>query len=372
MSDSRSRYSSAPLQNVKKAVPPKRGNKPQPPRTVGDYQDTAVGQRSFALLQVLLTIGLPLFFVIALLMPSNSLYLIFSAVSTGCLVLMWLLNAFVPNARMTLSFIHIAMILVCLFAVWMSAPSGQTIGQAGQGAASANAQGDDLASIFEQNANTGMVGLAAQQQSQNDFQVEATANPGAASLAQKRLEEFMSGWMNNDFKKMVSLSLPSWVSSHEDAEQAMFFVRGIRMPLSFEFLSVTGSDADNTRTVNMQVKMDKSNGQTPRSYLMQVLMMRVNDQWYVDPNSLTSEQEVADSSVTGIPVVTIAPAITALPSQQLFYNPEGGSKYHLDPNCKSVNPKYQPLQGSFVYSQINDAQFSNLEPCTDCRAPKRM
>ena len=157
MSDSRSRYSSAPLQNVKKAVPPKRGNKPQPPRTVGDYQDTAVGQRSFALLQVLLTIGLPLFFVIALLMPSNSMYLIFSAVSTGCLVLMWLLNAFVPNARMTLSFIHIAMILVCLFAVWMSAPSGQTIGQAGQGAVSANAQGDDLASIFEQNANTELV-----------------------------------------------------------------------------------------------------------------------------------------------------------------------------------------------------------------------
>lgn len=53
-------------------------------------------------------------------------------------------------------------------------------------------------------------------------------------------------------------------------------------------------------------------------------MMRVNDQRYVDPNSLTSEQEVADSSVTGIPVITIAPAITALP-QQLFYNLRGAS-----------------------------------------------
>lgn len=369
MSDNRSRYSSAPLQNVKKATPSRRSNKPQPPRTVGDYQDAAASQRSFIVLQILLTIFLPLFFIIALLVPSNSLYLTFSAISAGSLILMWLLNAFVPNARMTLSFIHMAMILVCLFAVWMSAPSSSSPRQNGQEVNVSVPQATDLASIFSQNANAGMVGMTAQNQSESS--AEATQNPGAASLAQKRLEEFMSAWMNNDFKKMVSLSLPSWVSSHEDPEQAMFFVRGIRTPLSFDFVNVTGSDADNTRTVNMQVKIDKSNGQTPRNYLMQVLMMRINDQWYIDPNSLSSEQEVADASMTQVPVITIAPMITASPSLQLYYNPDGGKQYHADPNCNIIKADYLPLQGTFFYSQINDEQFSKLQPCTNCHAPGR-
>lgn len=371
MSDSRSRYSSAPLQNVKKAMPPKRGNKPQPPRTVGDYQDAGAGQRSFAFLQVLLTILLPLFFVITLLMPNNKLYLIFSAVSAICLILMWLLNAFVPNARMTLSFIHMAMILVCLFAVWMSAPSSPVTSARNDPSLDApGVQGGDLASVFAQNASAGMVGLAAQQQV--DFQVEATPNPGAASLAQKRLDQFMSAWMSSNFKEMVSLSLPSWVSSHENPEQAMFFVRGIRMPINYEFQNVSGSDADNTRTVSMIVKMDKSNGQTPRNYLMQVLMMRVNDQWYVDPASLESDQEVHDTSVTAVPQVTLAPSITAAPSMQLYFNPDGGVLYHKDPNCSRVSPQYLPLSGVFIYSQINDAPYSHLQPCTDCQAPSRI
>lgn len=119
MSDNRSRYSSAPLQNLKKSAP-KRSSKPQPPRTVGDYQDAAIPQRSFSALQILLTIILPLIFIVSLLIRSSSIYILFAVISAACLLLMWLLNAFVPNARMTLSFIHIAMILVALFAVWMS------------------------------------------------------------------------------------------------------------------------------------------------------------------------------------------------------------------------------------------------------------
>lgn len=370
MSDNRSRYSSAPLQNVKKATPPKRGNKPQPPRTVGDYQDASVGQRSFVVLQLLLTLILPLFFVIALLFPSNSLYLLFCAVSAGSLLVMWLFNAFVPNARMTLSFIHIAMILVCLFAVWLSAPvAPANTQQSAADQTTVGEQGGDLASIFAQNSSASMVNMASQQ---NDFVVEATPNPGAASLAQQRLDQFMSAWMSSNFKDMVALSLPSWVSSQQDAEQAMFFVRGIRMPLSYEFQNVSGSDADNTRTVNMIVKMDKSNGQTPRNYLMQVLMMRVNDQWYVDPNSLESDQEVRDASVTDVPVVTIAPLITASPNLQLYYNPDGGAMYHVDPNCSIIKAEFLPLQGSFLYSQLNESQHSHLQPCTNCNAPSRI
>ena len=110
MSDNRSRYSSAPMQSVKRM--PKRSRTPQPPRTVGDYQDAGLPQRNFVVLQVLLTIALPIFFVVALLMRSARVYMIFAALSAGSLLVMWLMSAFVPNARLTLSFIHIAMILV--------------------------------------------------------------------------------------------------------------------------------------------------------------------------------------------------------------------------------------------------------------------
>ncbi len=61
----------------------------------------------------------------------------------------------------------------------------------------------------------------------------------------------------------------------------------------------------------------------------------------------------------------------ASPDTVLYYNPDGGSKYHLDPNCKSVLPKYQPLEGQFTYAEVNDEQYLYLEPCRICSAPGR-
>lgn len=370
MSDNRTRYSSAPLQNLKKTTA-RRNKRPQPPRTVGDYQDSATPQRSFAALQVLLTIVLPLVFIIALLVRSNSVYLLFAVISGACLLLMWLFNAFVPNARMTLSFIHISMILVSLFAVWMSAPTAPVSNQQNFNNNPANVQEGELASIFAKNSSASMVDMTEQQQQANYTVDSPTFNPGAASMAQQRLDQFMAAWINNDYKGMVNLSLPAWVSQQQNPEQAMFYVRGIRIPVSYEFKNVSGSDADNTRTIDMIATIDKSNGQTPRSYLMQVLMMRVNDIWYVDPTSLSSDQEVRDSSSTAVPQVTIAPLITAVPSLRLYYNADGGSFYHVDANCVSIKSEYLPLTSNFLFSQVNEPQFSNLQPCSNCHAPGR-
>ena len=370
MSDNRTRYSSAPLQNLKKSSP-KRSNKPQPPRTVGDYQDASIPQRSFSALQILLTIILPLLFIASLLIKSNTIYILFAAIAAACLLLMWLLNAFVPNARMTLSFIHIAMILVALFAVWMSAPSAPKNTGPNVANNSPNMQEGDLASIFAQNSSASMVDMTQQQQSDYTV-VSATSNPGAASMAQQRLDQFMTAWISNDYKGMVNLSLPAWVTQQQNPEQAMFYVRGIRMPVSYEFKNVSGSDADNTRTIDMIAAIDKSNGQAPRSYLMQVLMMRVNDIWYVDPTSLSSDQEIKDSSSTAVPQITIAPMVTGVPSLQLYYNTQGGMFYHVDPNCISIKAEYLPLTAGFLFSQVNDAQFSQLQPCTTCHAPGRV
>lgn len=59
------------------------------------------------------------------------------------------------------------------------------------------------------------------------------------------------------------------------------------------------------------------------------------------------------------------------PNRTLYYNPDGGSYYHAVDNCSSVAIKYQPLKGSFKYSQLNEPTFKNLKPCEKCVPPGR-
>ncbi len=59
------------------------------------------------------------------------------------------------------------------------------------------------------------------------------------------------------------------------------------------------------------------------------------------------------------------------PDTKLYYNPDGGMFYHLDPCCPSISQLYTPLQNSFTYAQVNDLPYRTLIPCLKCRAPKR-
>ena len=55
----------------------------------------------------------------------------------------------------------------------------------------------------------------------------------------------------------------------------------------------------------------------------------------------------------------------------LYYFPEGGQYYHADPNCKAVNEKYLPLEGTFTYAELDDEPYRELQPCGICGAPSR-
>ena len=59
------------------------------------------------------------------------------------------------------------------------------------------------------------------------------------------------------------------------------------------------------------------------------------------------------------------------PNLPLFFNPVGGKFYHLDQNCRSIKDRYLPLQGSLLYSELDDAQHSKLTPCASCNPPLR-
>lgn len=55
----------------------------------------------------------------------------------------------------------------------------------------------------------------------------------------------------------------------------------------------------------------------------------------------------------------------------LYYHPDGGQYYHVDENCQTVNPRFQPLQGMFFYRELNYEEYRDLQPCNVCGAPGR-
>ena len=55
----------------------------------------------------------------------------------------------------------------------------------------------------------------------------------------------------------------------------------------------------------------------------------------------------------------------------LYYNSKGGSKYHAQEHCQSINSSYYQYIKSFTYSQINDDDYKDLSPCNQCNAPLR-
>ncbi|MDD4080417.1 MAG: hypothetical protein PHP02_03255 [Eubacteriales bacterium] len=367
MSENRARYSSAPLRDMSRR-PPKPANSSRPP---AQQMGQPARVRSFPVLQVMLIIILPILFVVSLLAKDTRLYWVFVGASLLSLLAMGLLRAFVPNARKVLGVVHAAMIAVVLFALLVSTPPPP---------ADTVQSTQSLQSIFNENSSASMVDMA---QSQAQAHPEPTENPGSASQAQQKLEQFMSAWMNTDYAGMVSLSLPNWVNQHEsstDAEKSMFHLRANRSVLDYQILDVSGNDGDQARTITMQASVSKNNGEAPLQYNFQILLMRVNNVWYVDPNSISSSQVVnaqagqqqapqTQEQVTTQIQAPITPVVS--PDTILYYNADGGKYYHADPNCSSVGAQYRPLTAMFYYRDVSSTKLKNLIPCPTCNAPAR-
>ncbi len=202
----------------------------------------------------------------------------------------------------------------------------------------------------------------------------ATATPAPAAddhSATDRLESFFYYWSVNKQDDMLTLCAPSWLSTVENAKTALFGLMANRTPLDYTVEKISGTVDDTSRTVTVTSTMDRNNGKDPVKYRLGVLMVREGDQWYVDPQSLKSyeEAETQDPATLPTPTPTAEPAANA--STILYYNPDGGSKYHLNQNCKSTHAKYLPMKGHFTYAEINDDAYKNLEPCNVCAAPLR-
>ena len=122
------------------------------------------------------------------------------------------------------------------------------------------------------------------------------------------------------------------------------------------------------------------NNKAPVIYRFMVMMVREGNEWYVNPNSLATNDTVEEptdenvvnnknavGNVTEPPRTTVTPPPPA--STLLYYN-EGANFYHMDPNCISVKAEYLPFDISFPYSELKTVRKEmGLSPCLKCNAP---
>ncbi|MBE5801373.1 MAG: hypothetical protein E7319_03705 [Clostridiales bacterium] len=208
---------------------------------------------------------------------------------------------------------------------------------------------------------------------------EPTPTVAPISDAEIRLNAFMTNWAGGRVEDMVRLVQPSWASAQDNPSNRLFVLLSNRTPLEFTIEEISGSDNDTSRTVTMTANIYKNNGKDPSLYRFMVLMVKEGGEWYVDPNSIATNDEIAttedstvvnDSKSTGAENWTIAPRQTVSPappgSTTLYFNPDGGNYYHMDQYCPSIKEEYLPLTGSFAYSELGG---QNLLPCLRCGAP---
>ncbi len=212
---------------------------------------------------------------------------------------------------------------------------------------------------------------------------EITATPApmsGPSAAETRLTLFMECWKENKTNEMVYLVQPSWCSQQADPAMALFTVLANRTPEDFTIEEISGTDTDNSRTITMRATINKNTGKAPSIFRFMVMMVREGDEWYVNPNSLATNDEQKQAStdenvvttqdtgtVTEPPRTTVTPAPPA--NTTLYYN-VGANYYHMDPNCSTVKAEYLPFDMSFSYSDLKAVRSANgLSPCLMCDAP---
>ena len=279
MSEGRGKYSSTPLNGLKRTR--SGGYRVQPERPGRGSQ-----RNTFVFLQVFMSAVLPVLFLAALILGYTELHWIFLALSAVALLVMWGARAFVPQARTTMTLIYTALMIVSLgAALWFTHPMINRDPDAVQ------AQDSDMSAIFGRNVTAKDVQDFAMQQ---NLAPTATPSPTVSSQseAQRQLENFMNSWMSLDYNAMLSYCVPSWVNAQENPQNAIFKIRGTSIPVDYDIQSASGSEADDSRTLSMVALIDKGTGREPQQYRYEVLMLRVNGMWYVDPASLSSATEI--------------------------------------------------------------------------------
>ena len=366
MNGNRGQYTSSPLYNMKKQRPAQRPAA-QPIQEGGGAPQEG---RRYQWLSIVMSVALPVLFLVSLFVPNNGLrwfFLIAAAASVAC---MWTLGAFVQSARGTLTVIYTALAVVVGLALFMNSQTDATraptrAAQTAGGALSAQTGSSVSALLTSPDPSAVLPPTEAPQES--------------VSAAQVQLTSFFTAWQGRNIPEMLKYCAPSWVNAQTSPEEKLYQMLYSAVPETQpEIERIEGSDGNTSRIVTMKVWFSEYSGRTYKR--LQVVMVKVNDVWYVDPNSLggvvideAAEAAAAQNRTTLTNInYTLAPA-TATPNPSsitVYYNEQGGKYYHAGPTCSAVNEQYWPLT-AFSFDLINSADYSKLIPCTKCNPPER-
>ena len=309
---------------------------------------------------------LPILFILSMVFAWTAVKWVVLVGAVASIAAMWLRELVTPNARLVLSLLLASAAVVCLVSALATNASDN------QNPAQPNQSGQ-----MQQGSTSG-----------NNLDVNLTAtdtpNPAPTPTATPvddseecyaQLHSFFTLWKNNAISQMVNLTSPSWRSSIKggtDAVTQKLFgeVLTNRTPVSWDFTAITGTSNDIARMVTVRAVINKNNTLGESVYLWKVRMVKEDGVWYVDPATLQSNEQ--ESTATPTNALATQPVLnTSHPDLLIYYNPEGGTFYHINPNCESVNPKYRPLSGVIKWSQIEDDPYDKLEQCKRCGAPLR-
>ncbi len=331
-------------------------------------------------LQILMLAVLPALFLLTLFVSASILKIAFVVLGVVSLIAMWMQKAFVPSARATLTLVYGALMLVCVVSL-ISAPRDTTTAARG-----ANGQSAAVGQQNQPASSAGALNMGINDVNNHTPVPSSTPEPesGINSAAWKSLSQFFDYWNANNIDYMLNLVSPTWKAAQDQAKTSLFFILANRKPEEYTFEKISGSETDLTRTITMTAVIDRQNSRPKVKIRFQVVMVKVNSEWYVDPASLSSNNvevdetaENADTAAAGgneqgtSPAeVTQKPTATPAPKSKLYHNANGGKYYHADAECPSVDKAYLPLT-SFYYRDLNTTKFKNLLPCTKCNAPSR-
>ncbi len=302
-----------------------------------------------------------LFVLAVLVLKSAPLKIVLILLAAGSAAFLWIKPLTAENKRLTYSIVALALCILTAVSFLMKPGADVTNPQ---GSAQTENAGDSTA------LNSGSQGVPEIPASGQNT-AEETPEPAiiADNALMERLVSFFTFWSGNRQDEMLNLCAPSWKEKQENPRTSLFGLLANRTPKECTPESITGTDADTSRKVVLTVKIDRNNGKDPEMYRMTIMMVKEANEWYIDPQSLQTNEslETPDPNVTPTPAPTETPAVYS--NTVLYYNPKGGEYYHLDPNCRIINPKFLPLGGTFTYGQIQDDPYSKLKPCNVCGAP---
>ena len=318
------------------------------------------------LILVVLAVGvMPLIFLTALLVRTPVMTIIAAGLGIGMLVTLWMSDVYERPTTLMISVLYAVAIAV---AVILTLTAGGTKDSARQ----ASGQTPAPAAGFDESDPDGIGQLT----SAAETPVPTTPEPQQNDASIAASDRFFYYWKNNNLDSMVNVCSRAWtqsLSSGSDPKSKLFEIQRQRKVVSYEYVSVTGSINDSRRTVTYRTEMIPPGGSSAQRYItkIDVVFDAESGMWYVDPRSLESNTPTATPTQASIFATQPPDPAPADASTVLYYNPDGGTMYHIDPNCESAKKEYLPFKGHFTYAQINDPAYVDLKPCNRCGAPRR-